>query len=400
MILFSSEKDCCSCGACVSSCPQKAIKMVDTKYGYQIPQVDDNLCNDCGVCIKVCPFKQIHNLTKCRTVSVYAGATRNSDIKKSTSGGIFASFATSVIRDGGICYGASMELIDSIVKVRHIAVDNLIDLQKILGSKYVQSNTTEVYRDIKKLLESENFVLFSGTPCQVAALRSFLRKDYNNLLCIDIICHGVPGVGLFQSYIEHLEKKGKKIISFLFRDKRYGWNSIGSMTYCNRNQKRHTAPVFVSESSYYMLFEHSYTLRSSCYSCPFSTPERVGDITIGDYWGIQKEHPEYLSCNGGELNEADGISCVLINTEKGASFLDKYGDGLMLYPSELGKVSRNNPRLLHPSNMPAERDEIFNLYKEKGYDKVEKWYWRKFRNKIIIRMLINRIPIKIKNYFK
>lgn len=395
MKLYINENECCGCAACREICPHKAIKMVNGELGSKIPQIDASLCISCGQCEKVCPIKGNNKIASTTASNVYAGSTLNSDIALSSSGGIFASLATSVIDDGGICYGATIEYENGSVRVRHIGVGNIDALPKILGSKYVQSDAACVFGKIKAKLSAGRQVLFSGTPCQVAALRLYLGKENINLTCIDLLCHGVPGEELFAAYLNLLGSRGRSIASFNFRDKSYGWNSVGSLSYVGDRSRKQ--PLYVSESSYYMLFEQSVSLRKSCYSCPFASARRVGDITLGDYWGIQYEHPEYLK-QGLDANK--GVSCVLVNTEKGAWILDRYRDSMNLFPSELGKASKYNPALLHPGEIPNKREEILSLYNKSGYEGIEKWFVKQKNLRFYIRMIMNRIPQGVKNILR
>ena len=209
--LFKEKNDCCACGACLNICPKQAISMQKDEYGFLYPQIDKGKCIKCGLCLKTCAFQnsELKNIP----IKTYAAQSDNTDLKESASGGIFASIATNVLREGGVVYGAAMEMENDKLIVRHIAVENDADLIKLQGSKYVQSSTEKIYQDVKKKLNDNRLVLFSGTPCQVDGLNSYLGKTYDNLITIDIICHGVPNNQMFQDYIALLEEKYKdKII--------------------------------------------------------------------------------------------------------------------------------------------------------------------------------------------
>ena len=366
--LFKDKKYCCACGACLNICPKQAISMQKDEYGFLYPQIDESKCIKCGLCLKTCAFQnsELKNIP----IKTYAAQSDNTDLKESASGGIFASIATNVLREGGVIYGAAMEIENDKLTVRHIAVENDTDLIKLQGSKYVQSSTEKIYQDIKKKLNDNRLVLFSGTPCQVDGLNSYLGKTYDNLITIDIICHGVPNNQMFQDYIALLEEKYKdKIIDFKFRDKTKGWG----LTAKGYTAKGYTAIIPANVSSYYYMFLKSYIYRDSCYSCKYACKNRCGDITIGDYWGIERAHPEVLKENEYGLDYKNGISCVIVNTKQGAKALEKYKSDLRLLESVFEKAAKENGQLNHSSNCyKNKREEVLALYKELGYGSVEK----------------------------
>lgn len=368
--LFKDKKYCCACGACLNICPKQAISMQKDEYGFLYPQIDESKCIKCGLCLKTCAFQnsELKNIP----IKTYAAQSDNTDLKESASGGIFASIAINVLREGGVVYGAAMEIENDKLTVRHIAVENDADLIKLQGSKYVQSSTEKIYQDIKKKLNDNRLVLFSGTPCQVDGLNSYLGKTYDNLITIDIICHGVPNNQMFQDYIVLLEEKYKdKIIDFKFRDKTKGWG----LTAKGYTAKGYTAIIPANVSSYYYMFLKSYIYRDSCYRCKYACKNRCGDITIGDYWGIEKAHPEVLKVNEYGLDYKNGISCLIVNTEQGAKVLEKYKSGLRLLDSAFEKASNENGQLNHPSNLNTEkRLNLLSEYKKQGYIRIEKGF--------------------------
>lgn len=391
MKLFKDKKDCCACGACLNVCPRQAISMQKDEYGFLYPQIDESKCIKCGLCLKTCAFQnsELKNIP----IKTYAAQSDNTDLKESASGGIFASIATNVLREGGVVYGAAMEIEHDKLTLRHIAVENDVDLIKLQGSKYIQSSTENIYRDIKKKLNDNRLVLFSGTPCQVDGLNSYLGKKYENLITMDIICHGVPNNQMFQDYISLLEEKYKdKIIDFKFRDKTKGW----SLTAKGYTAKGYTAIIPANVSSYYYMFLKSYIYRDSCYSCKYACKNRCGDITIGDYWGIEKAHPEVLKENESGLDYKNGISCLIVNTEHGIQVLEKYKSDLRLLDSAFEKTAKENGQLNHPSNLNVEkRTLVFNLYKQ-NYKAVE----NSLKNILILNKLKKLIPIRLKKFIK
>lgn len=389
--LFKNKKDCCACGACLNICPKQAIKMQEDENGFLYPIIDNNKCIKCGLCVKTCAL-QNSKLTN-TPLKTYAAQSNNTDLKKSASGGIFASLAINEIKAGGVVYGAALENVNGKLICRHIAVNNVTDLEKLQGSKYIQSNIGNIYQDVKKNLLEDKAILFTGTPCQVDGLRAYLGKKYENLYCIDIVCHGVPSNKMFQDYIETLEKKyNDKIIDFKFRDKTKGWG----LTAKGYTAKGYTAIISANVSSFYYYFLKSYIYRDSCYSCKYACKNRCGDITIGDYWGIETAHPEVLN-NNTELDYKSGISCLIVNTYQGNKLIEKYKDDLRLIESDFEKSAKENGQLNRFSILNAEkRNEILNLYSKNGYKGVED----SFKRIRILNRLKNFVPIFLKKWIK
>lgn len=379
MELFKNKKDCCGCAVCYSICPRKAIEMVEDEYGYVYPKIDKNKCIDCGLCKKGCAFqnkeKNLNNPQK-----TLAAVTKNNELlRNSASGGIFATIANKFLDENGSIYGASLEKENGCFKVKHIRILKKEDLVKLQGSKYVQSDMMNIYSLIKKDLEEGKKVLFSGTPCQVNALKSFLKfKDYDNLYTIDIICHGVPNNKMFNSFIKMLEKKEKgKIINFKFRDKTKGWGLNASFT-IEKNKKIIKKVVEAFNLSYYQLFLDSLIYRENCYICPYAGKLRAGDITIGDYRKIEKEHPDFIKM----FEIKKGVSCIIANNDKGEKMISELSKDFMLLDSKFEKVQYHNKQLVHPSIFKEERNEILKLYSKNGYESVDKYYFKKnfFKN--------------------
>lgn len=397
IVLFKDKKDCCACSACMNTCPKSAINMVEDEYGFLYPQINEVLCVKCGACLKVCGFQ--NSELNSVPMNTYVAVSKNTDILKSASGGVFASLADAVIEDGGIVYGVSMEHIDSKLVPMHISVEKKEELLKLQGSKYVQSSIGMIYSEIKKHLQSGRQVLFSGTPCQVDGLKSFLKESYDNLLLVDIICHGVPSSKFFQAYIKFLEEKtNSKVIDYKFRDKTTGWGLTGRITLKNKNGIIKHKIFHCQESSYYMLFLNGHIYRESCYQCKYASQNRAGDITIGDYWGVEKEHPDLLNVKTGGIDKSKGVSCLIVNTLNGKTWLKKYGSGIQLWESSFEKVAKKNKQLNSPSNLDEKkRNLILNIFKDEGYFAVDKWFYKeagihiyKAKIKKIIKKFIKR----------
>lgn len=396
IILFDKKENCCACGACYNICPRNAIEMIVDEYGFKYPKINYDKCIGCGACKKVCAFQNV--IEKNEPLQVVAAARKDEDkIMKSASGGIFAVFAEYFLSIGGIVYGAALVKENNTLVPKHIGIDDLKDLPKLLGSKYVQSDIGNVYKEIRTLLNNKKQILFSGTPCQVAGLKAFLGKKYENLFTIDIICHGVPNAEFFKGYLKILEKKfNGKILDFKFRDKKDGWGPyILSADILKQNKlQKERKYIYLDESTYASMFLYTDILRLNCYKCKYTNKHRTGDITIGDYWGIEKEHPELLKINGGLLDTKKGISAIIINTEKGKLGLEKLGQEIVYFDTTYEKVAVVNTQLRESSKYGKYRNKIMELYKVGGFNKVDEYYYSKVLKKIAIKKKIKKFVPK------
>ena len=398
MILVSDNSNCCGCGACINICPQNAITMTENEYGFRYPRINKDKCINCGLCRKSCTFKNKNEDNK-QLLKTYAAISSNYEIiKKSASGGIFAEITNAFLKNKGIVYGSSMNYLNDKLTVEHIRVTDNNNIEKLQGSKYVQSNIESCYKDIENDLNNNYKVLFSGTPCQVDSIKKYLKnnKNIDNLYCIDIICHGVPNNRFFNEYINIIEKKYKgKIIDFKFRDKTRNWglNAAAVVRKTNGNIKKYIIPSY--DSSFYQLFLDSEIYRDSCYSCKYANEKRVGDITIGDFWKIENEHEDKIKENKFDIN--NGVSCILVNTNRGQELLEEYGTKLKLFESNFANVAKHNEQLTSPSKIRGTRKIILKLYKDKGYNEVNKYYWRKNIIKIILKKMWYILPLKVRS---
>lgn len=396
--LVKSKGKCCGCGACMNVCPQNAITMEEDEYGFIYPRINAEKCIKCHACINVCAYNNANKYKK-EPIKSYAATSLDFKVKeKSASGGIFYELSKKVIETNGIVFGAAMENKNGKLVINHIYVDNLNDLSKLQGSKYVQSNIGNSFRTAKKFLDSGRHVMFCGTPCQILGLKSFLRKEYDNLLTIDIICHGIPNLRFFNDYLKVMSNEKKIIIKdFKFRDKSKGWKHNAKIYYTN-NDKRLKSKLITGEySSYYDYFLKCDSFRENCYSCTLASKSRVSDITLGDYWGIEKEHPELLKNKS--LNSKKGISCVIINSQKGLNYLSDISN-IFLYESKIEKISLYNGQLNRPSNKGKRRNMVLELYKEKGYLELEKRFKSELHKKMPYIIVRNMVPKAIKEKLK
>lgn len=401
MKINTMKKDeCCGCGACAASCSKSAIMMQEDQDGFLYPVINPDLCINCGKCERTCKFRNGVGFPPLSLKKTYIAISDSTNILESASGGIFSGIAKCVLNNGGIVYGCALNRAQDGFAVQHIRIADEQDLYLLKGSKYVQSDMTKCYGAVQKDLKEGKVVLFSGTACQVAGVKGFLGKEYENLYTIEIVCHGVPSVRFFNDYIHDYEKRlGGSIADFRFRDKNQGWQLLGKVTYNDDEGNTKVGYLPPEESSYYQMFLNGYTYRESCYKCPYASEHRAGDVTIGDYWCIDLVHPELLVTNGGEICEKDGVSCLITNNAHGSTLIDLYGDGIKKWQSTYEKAAKYNAQLLHPSLPKDERDTVFSLY-EKGYAHVESWYQRRLRVVKLKRYIISLVPKRVKRAIK
>ena len=384
-ILYNEKKDCCACGACLNICPKQAISMVEDTCGFCYPQIDGKLCVRCGRCKQVCSFQ--NSKVENSPLKVFAGVAKDENIRKaSASGGIFAAIAKKSLQEGFVVYGAALQPDFSVKHIGIKVVDELLNLQ---GSKYAHSDIGRTYSEVEEYLKLGKKVLFSGTPCQIDGLYGYLGKDNEYLVTVDIICHGVPSNKMFKDYIKSL---GQNVSNFVFRDKSIGWGINGS-TYVNGKKKC----IWQSSSSYLYYFTKGWIYRENCYQCKYTCKHRPADITLGDYWGIEKQHPEYLGKDG--WDETKGISVIIANTLKGKTVLNEMRCVLDIKESTFEKAAEVNHQLRFPSN-PGKREDILRLYNNVGWSGIEK----RFRDNIGWRYygsLIKRFfPNSLKRFIK
>lgn len=371
---------CCGCAACANICSHKAITMVEDSKGFIVPVINDDKCVDCGLCKKVCDFKK-EKLTENNTLHAYSLVNKDANIvKNSTSGGAFTALSDVILKDGGMVVGAIME--DDFI-VHHVITNNTSTRNKMRGSKYVQSAMGGIYIEIKEALKKGKKVLFTGTPCQCASVKSFFGDIFENLYIVDFLCHGVPNNKMFKEHIHFLEGHYRnKIVNFTFRDKRYGWNPYNNNNTYNANG---TVGSRLINQAYYNFFIANLSLRDGCYNCKYRSLHKPSDITIADFWGIEK-----LT----QKKNHTGVSLVLSHSDKGEAFLHKTHPSCRLteYPFEkiLYRIA------LKPAKRPKELTVFWDTYKTKGYiTLVERFFDNSLKKKIIYE--IRKIAKRLKN---
>jgi coenzyme F420-reducing hydrogenase beta subunit len=375
-IEINNAKDCCGCGVCVSVCPTDCIEMISNAEGFLYPQVDVTRCNRCGICVEGCPWQNQPDIYKrINPPYVYAAWHLNSNVRlQSSSGGVFTAIAEEIISRKGIVVGAGYS--EKMI-VRHELVEDTDSLAKLRGSKYAQSEISpKLFSIIRSTLNKKRLVLFSGTPCQVAALRNYLHHDYENLVCCDLVCLGVPSPGWLKYYISTLNKVKQRITSLDFRYKSRGWKRFRVRKTWNGEKSKADKPY---SDPFMASFLKKYSLRESCYDCQFTHTTRMGDITLADYWKVSTKYPEYDK-------EDKGTSLVLINSEKGRTWINHCQDRLFMGKGDLAHAIYGNPMLTRSAARPPERETFYFDLAELTLHELRKKYQlhpRKFHQRAV-----------------
>lgn len=367
------KKECCGCTACTTVCPQNVISMKADEEGFLYPVINEGNCIECKLCIQVCDFNKSQELEKRDRQDVYALRLKEKNkLKESQSGGAFAAIAQVILRENGYVVGAVM---DDEFKVHHVLIESENDLKKLKGTKYVQSDLDDTYEKVRAFIENGQSVLFSGTPCQVAGLNSYIQKKMGKLpeklYTCDIICHGVPSPLIWEKEVEYMKQMPSALIEIRFRDKEKGWhNNISTFIYENGEK--------VSNNVYNTMYANGLITRPACEQCRYTSIDRCSDMTIGDYWGIEKVAPQ--------MDDNAGVSVVMVNSEKGNEVFKKLQDECECIRGDIN--SCNQPQLHEPMVSHLRRSEFWSDYMEKGYSFVREKYVTKKRNGLGKRALI------------
>lgn len=373
MIQILQEKDCCGCGACSIACPKNCITMEERSLGHLFPSIDYDKCVNCGKCERVCPMLSQHN-NEDFTQKAFAAYARNSDVRfEGSSGGMFGVFARKLMECGFVVYGAAF---DERLKLKCTLAETKDKLHPLCKSKYLQSELTGKYIEIESRLKKGDKVLFVSTPCQVYALKQFLSKEYKNLTTIDFFCHGVPSQKFFDQCIELDRKRlGGDIKHYEFRTKKKRGSTPHYFTEVieGRNGDKTISDLYF-ESPFYAVFQKYINLRESCYHCKFAGQNRVSDITIGDFHDIDK----YVR----GINRFDGVSTVIVNTEKGNQLWNNCHYEINAQPMDLNQLILDGVCFGSGTERPSRRDEFLKDYQEMTMENlIRKWadpsqYWK------------------------
>lgn len=378
MITITDKSQCCGCSACAQRCPKQCISMQMDNEGFLYPQVDSSKCIDCHLCEKVCP---VINQYDARTpLNVYAAKNSNDEVRhQSSSGGIFTLLAEQTIKDDGVVFGACW---DKEWDVKHDYIDNISDLQKFRSSRYLQSVIGDNYLKAEQFLKTGRKVMFTGTPCQIAGLKHFLRKEYDNLLAVEVICHSVPSSGVWQQYLttrlHTLKWEKSDIRNISFRDKKTGWKTY---SFVIENENGNILTELSSKNAFMRGFLADLYTRPSCHACPAKQLRSGSDITLGDFWGIESLMPE--------IDDDKGVSAIIVNSDKGKQVL--HNIDVELHEVQYSELTKRNPALVKSFPITSKRTEFF---KEDGFtfeEKVKRLAKKPFSMKTLVYRIVRKI---------
>lgn len=377
MPILANQETCTACMACLNACAKGAISFVQDNESFLQPQVDADRCVECHLCEKVCPEIQQEFYQHDAAGYVYAGWNKT-DRQVSSSGGAFSSIARYVLAKGGVVYGSTL---DENLECKHIEVTDIAGLDKLRGSKYMQSATGTTFMAVKKHLIAGKYVLFSGTPCQVSGLYSYLKKEYPKLITMDLICHGVPSNEIFSQYVKKLKNRLVKtenirIMNYEFR-RRDGWGESPSISTTISNCRK----IYGIDALYMSAFDRAATFRRSCYQCHYATANRVGDFSIGDFWGLGHQGVPF------KYDMTKGVSLLLVNSDKGRVIMTELGEDDFYVKRTLEEAAARNHNLTKVSVSPTNREQVIAAFLDENMslDEIEKKY------QLIDRSLKNRL---------
>ena len=378
MLTVTDKTKCSGCGACANKCPKTCITMASDGEGFLYPAVDFVLCVKCGICLKACPV--LNNAPQNKVEKVYAAAAKDGDLlKKSSSGGMFSLLADYILDKGGIVFGAAF---DEKWKVHHRFVDTKKDLDLIRRSKYVQSEIGNTFLQVKDFLNKGRYVLFAGTSCQIAGLKNYLSKNYENLYTADLICHGVPSPRIWQIFLEQNTKNKDNIIGINFRFSR-GWKYFFLILFM---ESKKTLPNFnlfrqitlglpdgkikglLYEKYLYLSFFSGFLrnlfLRPVCHACPFRGQEKYADFTMADFWGVQKIRPE--------MYDKNGVSLLMLNSQKAMGIFEEIKQNMKYEELGLEEAVKYNLMFYKSVKPHHKRGEFFKNFETEPLDKLVK----------------------------
>lgn len=359
MIRIDDKSKCSGCAACANICPKKCISIISDEKDFLYPSVKESECIKCGLCDKICPIFNVKALTGEKIA--YAAYNKDNETRKvSSSGGIFGCIAKEILDRNGVVFGAAFA--DDFKSVRHIGIEKKEDLPRLYGSKYLQSDIGGSYKSAEEYLKAGRVVLFVGTACQISGLKAYLRKDYENLLTVDVICHGTPSPRIWKEYATEKENEYQsKIVAADFRNKRFGWDkSVLLLLFANG--KEYCA--LGSKDEYIKGFLANLYLRESCYKCICKGNKVLSDISLGDFWGIESVLPNF--------SDNKGASAMILNTAKGKGFFDCIKAELITESVTYDDVVKGNPALVAPVTKPRKSNKFWKVFRKCGLKKAYK----------------------------
>lgn len=377
-------ENCTGCGACVQRCPKQCISWTTKEFDFRYPRVDEAICINCGLCEKVCPIDK--ELKAPAVQKAYAAVHKDSSVlEKSTSGGAFTALADTIFSQGGVVYGAAMR---NDMQVKHIRTENRTAFAVLRSSKYLQSDTGTTYQMVEQDLKQGKVVLYSGTPCQIDGLKCFLRKEYENLYTADIVCHGVGSQAYFDKYMEFAKERYGKIKALRFRSKEYaGWSCGGGVVVVGTSNSEKKIPYRDFDNYYYSYFLSGDIYRKCCYSCKYANTKRVGDFSLGDYWGV-----EALNL---PLQTENGCSLLLVNNDRAKKLLETVVD-LDKVETTIEQAAHCNKQLNEPSRLPESRQKRIEEYVSMSGRQIQKVYLRTHRRTVVKGKIKALTPYKLK----
>lgn len=378
MIQITDRQNCTGCEACTQTCPQNCIHLKADNEGFLYPEVDTAVCINCGLCEKVCPV--LNQGAERRPLEVMAAQNPHEDTRfRSSSGGVFSELALQILQDGGVVFGAAF---DDDFSVHHIMAEDKNGLKALRGSKYTQSRIGDAYSQARTQLEAGRPVLFTGTPCQIAGLRRYLRKDYPGLLTVEVACHGVPSPAVWQRYLQEIKTDHStsaapaEIQHINFRSKRNGWKLFSMLIIGKVGDDKFEQCQDLRHDIFMRGFLKNLYLRPSCYVCPARSLKSGADLTIADYWGIQNVRPE--------ADDDRGTSLVLVNTPRGNEIIEKLQ--LKSWPTTYDEALAGNHCLEQSVPIPAGRESFWRRFPTEGLSCVSSLTRTPLRRRILSRL--------------
>lgn len=355
MSIHLQKKDCSGCGACASVCPNKCIDMKLDCEGFLYPHIDKCKCVECQLCEKICPTNNMPEAGQYKRKAFAAYCNDEIIRSNSSSGGMFTVLAQAVLQKGGVVCGAAF---NEKQELEHIIIDTVEEIGKLQGSKYLQSKMGSCFQKVKDYLNEGRWVYFSGTPCQIDGLVSFLKKKYDNLITQDLICHGVPSPMIWEKYVDYQEKcASSRVERTFFRNKKYGWKMYSVLlSFINNTEYTETK----DDDLFMKCFLQDLCLRPSCYTCHHKNYDRIADVTLADYWGIENEQPEMF--------DDRGTSLVIIHSEKGWKLFSEVGKEIIFRETEIENAIKYNPAYYRSAKCPEERNVFMKHIQKSGIE--------------------------------